>query len=110
MIYSEQTCWYLKRVSTIILGSSLKSLYISEIVLLLQEFEIDKANDIKGPADVEKMGIKAYNDKCRAIVMRYAEDWKVRWAYHWHTESPVYLDYDILAPCRKGVPLLLLRN
>ncbi|KAI1287017.1 Isoleucine--tRNA ligase, cytoplasmic [Halotydeus destructor] len=40
------------------------------------EFEIDKALDIKGPQDVAKMGIKAYNDECRKIVMRYSSEWK----------------------------------
>ena len=41
------------------------------------EFEIDKKLNIKGPEDVMKMGIKAYNDECRKIVMRYAEEWEV---------------------------------
>ena len=31
------------------------------------EFEIDKTLGIKGPEDVQKMGIKAYNDECRKI-------------------------------------------
>ena len=29
--------------------------------------------EIKGRADVFKMGIKQYNDECRSIVMRYAD-------------------------------------
>lgn len=40
------------------------------------EYEIDKTLGIKGPQDVEKMGIAAYNAECRKIVMRYAGDWK----------------------------------
>lgn len=40
------------------------------------EFEIDKKLNIRGPDDVEKMGIAAYNAECRKIVMRYAEDWE----------------------------------
>jgi isoleucyl-tRNA synthetase len=40
------------------------------------EFEIDKKLNIKGPDDVAKMGIAAYNDECRKIVMRYAGDWE----------------------------------
>ncbi|XP_055353326.1 isoleucine--tRNA ligase, cytoplasmic-like [Paramacrobiotus metropolitanus] len=40
------------------------------------EYEIDKTMGIKGPADVEKMGIEAYNNECRKIVMRYASDWE----------------------------------
>lgn len=39
------------------------------------EFEIDKTLDIKGPEDVEKMGIAKYNAECRKIVMKYSGDW-----------------------------------
>ena len=35
------------------------------------EYEIDKALNIKGPADVAKMGIENYNNECRKIVMRW---------------------------------------
>lgn len=45
-------------------------------VVYLQEFEIDKSLGIKGPADVAKMGIAAYNNECRKIVMRYASEWQ----------------------------------
>lgn len=53
------------------------------------EYEIDKALDIKGPQDVEKMGIAAYNNKCREIVMRYAKEWR-------HTVSRLgrWIDFD----------------
>lgn len=40
------------------------------------EYEIDKALDLHGPDDVEKMGIAAYNKECRTIVMRYAKEWE----------------------------------
>ena len=40
------------------------------------EYEIDNALGIKSPADVEKMGIAAYNAECRSIVMRYSRDWE----------------------------------
>lgn len=40
------------------------------------EYEIDKALGIKGPADVLEMGIANYNAECRAIVMRYATEWR----------------------------------
>ncbi|KAF1745068.1 hypothetical protein MXB_3965 [Myxobolus squamalis] len=40
------------------------------------EHEIDKIHSIKGPEDVMKMGIKQYNTACRAIVSRYAQEWK----------------------------------
>ncbi|XP_062589372.1 isoleucine--tRNA ligase, cytoplasmic-like [Saccostrea cucullata] len=40
------------------------------------EYEIDKTLGIKCPKDVRKMGIKAYNDECRKIVMRYSTEWQ----------------------------------
>ncbi|KOB71235.1 putative isoleucyl tRNA synthetase [Operophtera brumata] len=40
------------------------------------EFEIDKSLGIKGPEDVEKMGIDKYNAECRKIVMKYADEWE----------------------------------
>ncbi len=49
-----------------------------EHVVVLQEYEIDKALGIKGPEDVAKMGIAEYNKQCRSIVMRYANEWEVR--------------------------------
>ncbi|XP_025107548.1 isoleucine--tRNA ligase, cytoplasmic-like [Pomacea canaliculata] len=66
------------------------------------EHEIDKTLGIKGPDDVMKMGVKAYNDECRKIVSRYCGDWKEiisrlgRWIdfdndyksmYPWYMES-----------------------
>ena len=40
------------------------------------EHEIDKKLGIKSKDDVMAMGIPAYNAECRAIVMRYASEWK----------------------------------
>lgn len=40
------------------------------------ETEIDKKLNIKGAADVEKIGIGTYNEECRAIVMRYSQEWR----------------------------------
>ncbi|KAK0075984.1 hypothetical protein PV325_006058 [Microctonus aethiopoides] len=66
------------------------------------EFEVDKALGIKGPQDVEKMGIENYNKECRKIVMKYANEWETiigrmgRWIdfkndyktlYPWYMES-----------------------
>ncbi|XP_065205689.1 isoleucine--tRNA ligase, cytoplasmic [Planococcus citri] len=66
------------------------------------EFEIDKKLNIRGPDDVAKMGIAAYNAECRKIVTRYAKDWETiitrlgRWIdfkndyktlYPWYMES-----------------------
>ncbi|KAI8051695.1 isoleucyl-tRNA synthetase [Syncephalis plumigaleata] len=40
------------------------------------EHEIDKQLGIKGKEDVLAMGIEKYNEECRAIVMRYSNEWK----------------------------------
>ncbi|CCG84421.1 protein of unknown function [Taphrina deformans PYCC 5710] len=40
------------------------------------EHEIDKRLNITGKDDVMKMGIDKYNAECRAIVMRYASEWR----------------------------------
>ncbi len=40
------------------------------------EYEIDKTLGIKGPEDVARMGIDAYNAECRKIVMRYSKEWE----------------------------------
>lgn len=40
------------------------------------EYEIDKRLKIKSTADVEKIGIKAYNAECRSIVTRYCKEWE----------------------------------
>lgn len=40
------------------------------------EYEIDKTLNIRGPEDVARMGIAAYNNECRKIVMRYSNEWE----------------------------------
>jgi isoleucyl-tRNA synthetase len=40
------------------------------------EHEIDKKLGISSKEDVMKMGIAKYNEECRAIVMRYADQWE----------------------------------
>ncbi|KAJ2723620.1 isoleucine--tRNA ligase [Coemansia sp. Benny D115] len=40
------------------------------------EFEIEKTLGIRGSADVLALGIDKYNAECRAIVMRYASEWR----------------------------------
>jgi len=40
------------------------------------EFEINKEEGIKTKKDVLNIGIQAYNEKCRSIVMRYAGEWR----------------------------------
>ena len=40
------------------------------------EHEIDKKLNITSKEDVYAMGIDKYNAECRAIVMRYADEWR----------------------------------
>ncbi len=40
------------------------------------EYEVDKLLDIKSQEDFKQIGIKQYNQKCRAIVMKYASEWE----------------------------------
>lgn len=40
------------------------------------EYEVDKALNIKSSDDVMKMGIAAYNEECRKIVMKYSDEWR----------------------------------
>jgi len=40
------------------------------------EYEIDKKFSISGPQAVKEMGIEKYNAECRAIVMRFAGEWR----------------------------------
>ncbi|KEF60438.1 isoleucyl-tRNA synthetase [Exophiala aquamarina CBS 119918] len=40
------------------------------------EYEIDKKFNISGPAAVKEMGIARYNAECKAIVMRFATEWR----------------------------------
>lgn len=40
------------------------------------EYEIDKKLGLSGRDAVMQLGIKKYNEECRAIVMRYAAEWR----------------------------------
>ncbi len=40
------------------------------------EFEIDKKLNKSARDAVEEIGIAKYNDECRAIVMRFAAEWR----------------------------------
>ena len=40
------------------------------------EYEIDKKMGISGKQAVMELGIEKYNAECRAIVMRYAGEWR----------------------------------
>ena len=40
------------------------------------EFEIDKKLGISGKAAVQEFGIDKYNEECRSIVLRFAQEWR----------------------------------
>lgn len=40
------------------------------------EYEIDQKLGIQTKEDYAKIGLKAYNDECRSIVMRYSKQWE----------------------------------
>ena len=40
------------------------------------EHEIDKAHGDSGRVLVEKLGLRGYNNECRKIVMKYADEWR----------------------------------
>eukprot|EP01135_Chromosphaera_perkinsii_P005903 Nk52_evm36s370 gene=Nk52_evmTU36s370 len=74
------------------------------------EFEIDKKLGMSGKEAVEKLGIAGYNAECRAIVDKYADEWREtvsrigRWIdfdndyktmYPWYMESVWYIFKEI---------------
>ena len=40
------------------------------------EFEVEKEQGLKGKIDIEALGIHKFNEMCRAIVLRYSNEWK----------------------------------
>ncbi|KAB0804322.1 hypothetical protein PPYR_01292 [Photinus pyralis] len=60
------------------------------------EMEVDKMLGIKGPQDVHKLGISSYNQMCRAMVTKYAKEWKIimgrigRWIDFDHDYKTMY--------------------
>ncbi len=40
------------------------------------EFEVEKELGLKGTADIEALGVAEFNEKCRSIVLRYANEWR----------------------------------
>ncbi len=40
------------------------------------ENEIEKAKELSGAAAIEAFGLAAFNEECRAIVLRYTNEWK----------------------------------
>ncbi len=40
------------------------------------EYEVEKIKGIKNKKEIETLGIDIFNESCRAIVLKYAEEWK----------------------------------
>lgn len=40
------------------------------------EYEVEQALEISGKAEIEKLGVSVFNEKCRDIVLRYTEEWR----------------------------------
>jgi len=40
------------------------------------EYEIEKELGLNGKKDIEKMGVAAFNEKCRESVFRYTKEWE----------------------------------
>jgi isoleucyl-tRNA synthetase len=61
------------------------------------ENEIEKAKELSGAASIEKFGIAAFNEECRSIVLRYANEWKktVERMGRWVDFDQTYLTMDL---------------
>lgn len=40
------------------------------------EFEVEKKLNLHGKEDIERLGMANFNEACRSIVLRYAQEWK----------------------------------
>jgi isoleucyl-tRNA synthetase len=40
------------------------------------EYEVEQSLSLTGRSDIEKMGVAAFNEKCRSIVLRYTAEWR----------------------------------
>jgi isoleucyl-tRNA synthetase len=65
------------------------------------EYEIEKEHGIQNRKQIEEMGVKAFNDLCRAAVQRYTKEWRVtvermgRWVdmdWDYRTMDPDYME------------------
>lgn len=60
------------------------------------ELQVEKALGFKGKPDIEKYGVKEFNDKCKQDVWKYKEDWEkltARMGYWLDMERP-YITYE----------------
>lgn len=61
------------------------------------ENEIEKAKGLSGAASIEEFGVANFNEECRSIVLRYAEEWKsiVLRSGRWVDFSKTYRTMDL---------------
>ena len=61
------------------------------------ENEIEKAKGLTGAASIEEFGVANFNEECRAIVLRYAQEWKsiVERTGRWVDFSKTYHTMDL---------------
>lgn len=61
------------------------------------ENEIEKAKGLTGAASIEEFGVANFNEECRAIVLRYSEEWKeiVHRTGRWVDFSQTYHTMDL---------------
>ncbi len=61
------------------------------------ENEIEKAKGLTGAASIEEFGVANFNEECRAIVLRYSEEWKsiVLRSGRWVDFSQTYKTMDL---------------
>lgn len=59
------------------------------------EIEVEKALGISGKQDIERVGIEAFNTKCRESVWKYREEWErlVERIAHWLDYERPYVTY-----------------
>ena len=65
------------------------------------EYEMEKELGISGRREIEKFGVSEFNEACRSIVLRYAEEWRKimtrsgRWVdfdHDYRTMNPDYME------------------
>ncbi|MBM4193436.1 MAG: isoleucine--tRNA ligase [Gemmatimonadetes bacterium] len=60
------------------------------------EIEVEKALGISGKQDIERVGVEAFNAKCRESVWKYREEWQrlVERIAHWQDYAAPYVTYE----------------
>jgi isoleucyl-tRNA synthetase len=65
------------------------------------EYEVEQSLKVSGKRDIEKLGVGAFNESCRSIVLRYTREWREvvtrmgRWVdfdHDYKTMDPSYME------------------